>query len=306
MLVAFLKLIRPLNLFIIALTQVFFHYLLIIPLLNYNDSSTSLSTLQFTILVISTVLIAAGGYIINDIKDIKVDLINKPDKVIINNQISRANGLKLYVSLTAIGILLSIYLAYSINIIAMGSIHFLSAGLLFFYSTSYKRIFLLGTFIISIITALSIVIVVLFDMNALSNAVIIKFVGVYALFAFLITFVREIIKDAEDIEGDSIQKAATLPIVLGINASKIITAVIIGLIATMLLVVVRYMYYIHDTISLVYVSIAVIIPLFILLNYIINATDKHHFAKAGIFAKLIMVLGILYLPVFYFVLFKIQ
>lgn len=302
MLAAFFKLIRPLNLFIIALTQVLFHYLLIIPLLEYNESNTSLSSLQFAILVISTLLVAAGGYIINDIKDIKVDLINKPDKVIINNQISRATGLKLYVSLTLIGILLSIYLAYSINIIAMGSIHFLSAGLLFFYSTSYKKIFLLGTFIISLITSLSIIIVILFDFNALSNSVIIKFVAIYALFAFLITFVREILKDVEDIEGDSFQKAATLPIVAGIKTSKNVTAIIIGLIATLLLVVARFMYHILDFVSVAYVCIAVIIPLFLLLYYTINASEKTQFAKASTFAKIIMVLGILYIPVFYFVL----
>ena len=302
MLVAIFKLIRPLNLLIIALTQVLFHYLLIIPLLTYNGSGTSLNTFQFLILVISTVLVAAGGYIINDIKDIKVDLINKPDKVIINNQISRANGLKLYVILTVIGILLATYLAYSIDIIAMGSIHFLSAGLLFFYSTSYKKIFLLGTFIISLITSLSIIIVMLFDLNALSNAVIIKFLALYALFAFLITFVREILKDVEDIEGDAAQQAATLPIVAGINTSKIVTAIIIGIIATLLLVVVRFMYQILDYVSIAYVCIAVIIPLFLLLYYTINATDKAHFANASILAKIIMVLGILYIPVFYFVL----
>jgi len=305
MLFAFFKLVRPLNLLIIATTQILFHYFLIRPLLVLNDSVTSLSTVQFTILVLSTILVAAAGYVINDIKDIKVDIINKPEKVIINNQVSRANGLKLYVGLTAVGILMGMYLAYSINIVAMGAIHFLSAGLLFFYSTSYKKIFLLGTFIISIITALSIFIVLLFDMNALHNTVVVKFVSVFALFSFLMSFVREILKDIEDIEGDRFQKAATLPLVTGINTSKNVTAVLIGIIITLLLVFCRYLYYIVDYISLAYVCIALVLPLFILLYITVNAFDKEHFSRASALAKLIMVLGILYIPVFYLVLFKI-
>lgn len=305
MLIAIFKLVRPLNLLIIALTQILFHYFLIIPLLVLNDSVTSLSTYQFILLVLSTLLVAAGGYIINDIKDIKVDIINKPDKVIINNQVSRADGLKLYIGLTALGILLGIYLAYSINIIAMGAIHFLSAGLLFFYSTSYKKIFLLGTFIISIITALSIIIVLLFDMHALHNTVVVKFVSVFAVFSFLVSFVREILKDIEDIEGDRFQKAATLPLVTSINASKNVTAVLIGIIITLLLVFCRYLYYIVDYISLAYVCIALVLPLFVLLYITVNAFDKKHFSRASGLAKLIMVLGILYIPIFYLVLFKI-
>ncbi|MBT8196604.1 MAG: UbiA family prenyltransferase [Bacteroidia bacterium] len=261
--------------------------------------------MQLIVLVLSTLLIAAGGYIINDIKDIKVDIINKPDKVIINNEVSRAQGLKFYVSLTALGILLGIYLAYSIDIIAMGAIHFLSAGLLFFYSTSYKKIFLLGTFIISIITALSILIVLLFDMNAMHNTVVVKFVFVFALFSFLVSLVREIIKDIEDIEGDRFQKAATLPLITSINTSKNVTAVLIGIIITFLLVFCRYLYYIVDYVSLAYVCIAIVLPLFILLYLVVNSFDKEHFSRASALAKLIMVLGILYIPIFYLVLFKI-
>ncbi|NNC85737.1 MAG: geranylgeranylglycerol-phosphate geranylgeranyltransferase [Bacteroidia bacterium] len=305
MLLAVFKLVRPLNLLIIASTQILFHYFLIRPLLILNDSFTSLSSLQLIVLVLSTLLIAAGGYIINDIKDIKVDIINKPDKVIINNEVSRAQGLKFYVSLTALGILLGIYLAYSIDIIAMGAIHFLSAGLLFFYSTSYKKIFLLGTFIISIITALSILIVLLFDMNAMHNTVVVKFVFVFALFSFLVSLVREIIKDIEDIEGDRFQKAATLPLITSINTSKNVTAVLIGIIITFLLVFCRYLYYIVDYVSLAYVCIAIVLPLFILLYLVVNSFDKEHFSRASALAKLIMVLGILYIPIFYLVLFKI-
>lgn len=305
MLLAIFKLVRPLNLLIIASTQILFHYFLINPLLQLNDSVTSLSTLQVIILVLSTLLVAAGGYIINDIKDIKVDIINKPDKVIINNQVSRANALKLYVALTGLGIALGMYLAYTINIIAMGSIHFLSAGLLFFYSTSYKKIFLLGTFIISIITALSIFIVLLFDMNALHNTIVVKFIFVFSLFSFLVSFVREILKDIEDIEGDRFQKAATLPLVTGINTSKNVTAVLIGIIITLLLVFCRYLYHIADYVSLSYVCIALVLPLFFLLYVTVNAFDKEHFSRASALAKLIMVLGILYIPIFYLVLFKI-
>ena len=187
MLIPYIRIVRPINIFIIAITQIIFHYLLIVPLLLINGSATSLSHFQFLLLVISTTMIAAGGYIINDIKDIKVDLINKPERVIINNQISRADGLKLYVTLTAFGILIALYLAYSIQLMALGAIHFLSAGLLFFYSTSYKKIFLLGTFIISLITALSIFIVLLFDLNAMSNTVIIKFVIIYSILFMIIS-----------------------------------------------------------------------------------------------------------------------
>jgi len=200
----FLNLIRYKNLFIIALTQLLFKYFLI----DAFFTETALTYWQFILLVASTLFIAAGGYIINDIQDIVIDKINKPKKGVVGTHISQKTAYYIYIGCTFIGVFVGFYLANAIERSGFSVLFVLTAGLLYYYAISLKRYLLLGNIIISFFTALSILLIGLFDVLPILtevNIFLVKYVFnillIYSSFAFYTNLLREIIKDIEDIDG---------------------------------------------------------------------------------------------------------
>jgi 4-hydroxybenzoate polyprenyltransferase len=297
------NLVRLPNLLMIAATMCFTRYCLIGEMLNLQGLWLSQSDLDFTLLVLSVIFIAAAGYMINDYFDTKTDSVNKPDKVVVGREISRRQVMATHIVLNILGVILGFYLAYKSHFLQLGFINLLSVGLLWFYSTTYKRRFLIGNLVVAILAGVLPIIVLVFEPHShyLSddNAQGIYFVIGYAFFAFIISLIREIIKDMEDIEGDKADGCTTMSIVIGTKASKAI-ALFISLIVISLIAYIQYVQYVtKDFISFWYFLLAIQLPFILMFYKLIKAKGKSEFNQASFFAKIVMIGGILSMIVFY-------
>ena len=266
---ALLRLTRFWNLVIIGLAQYFAAGFLIDKSLIWDW--------RLLVLATSTVVIAAAGYIINDYYDIKIDLINKPERVVIGKSITRRYALFFHSILLTIGVGLGFFIGWKI-----GVINFFSSFLLWWYSNSLKRQPFIGNFVVAWLTSISIVLVnILYDVN---NSLVI----IYALFAFFMTLVREILKDMEDLKGDNTFGCRTLPIIWGIRRTKIIIYVLLALLFTSVLLLnakfVELPFY--------YFLVLLFVPLGFLLIRLIRADTRKDFYWLSQWCKIIMLLGI--------------
>ena len=188
-----------------------------------------MSDLNFALLVLSTVLIAAAGYIINDYFDMRADRINKPDKMSIGRKISRRTAIVLHWLFNIIGVLLGAYIALRMHVWKLGILNLIVSVTLWFYSTNFKRQLLTGNIVISLLSALVLIVVWLFEFYAVNTntdtirdmiTVFRSIIMPYFIFAFLISLVREMIKDIEDMEGDIKIFCRTFPIVYGVEKTR--------------------------------------------------------------------------------------
>jgi 4-hydroxybenzoate polyprenyltransferase len=301
----YLRLIRVQNLLIIALTMYLMRYCILKPLLEYNDFQLQLSSLHFFLLVLSTILLTAAGYIINDYYDVEADNVNHPEKVIIGKTISLRTAMNFYIVTNLLGVILGVYIGSVIHVKAVGLAFLMVAGLLWFYSTSYKGLFIVGNLMVSLFAGLVPLMVLLFELPLL-NAVykiqlwgrklnfnyLISWIVFYAIFAFILTLIREIIKDAEDFEGDKAYGQETLPVKAGIRVTKISIVTLIALMLAILIIVVAK--FLADPITFVYLVAFVIAPLIFLAYKIIKAEDKKDYHQSSTLSKIIMLAGIFY------------
>ena len=219
----FFVFIRWKNLLMIVLTQ----FLIKFVLFQKFDLSTTLHQTDFFLLVLSSVLIASAGYIINDIQDVKTDTINKPKKVFVSKKITVTNANNLYILLNSLGLLIGFYLSYVVDKLSFFAIFIIISLLLYNYAISLKKKLIVSNLIVSLVVFLSIVIVPIFDIVPATNSYnadkqYLAFYPVFILacFAFLLTFLREVTKDAEDIEGDKKIQANTFPIRYGLKKTN--------------------------------------------------------------------------------------
>lgn len=302
---AYLKLIRYPNLIIVILTQYLMRWGILEPMLEVNQFDLQLDSFHFFLLVLSTVCITAAGYVINDYFDTHTDLLNRPKEVIVGTRIHRRFAMIFHIVLNVIGVGLGFYLSFHIGIPYLGLIFLLVSGVLWFYSTTYKRQFLVGNLIVAFLTALVPLMVVVFEIPLLNEEykeVLLKhnmnfmylfhWVLVFAFFAFMMNLMREIIKDVEDYEGDRVYGRKSLPLILGVKASK-------NIVNTLILVTVvglNYVYfsYLEDTLTLIYFSLFLYIPFIFLIAKNVKAADRADFEYIGNVLKVIMLFGVLY------------
>lgn len=293
----FLQLIRYKNLLLIALMQLVFRF----GYLEQVQIPLSLFYWQYALLVFATVLIAAGGYVINDIFDQETDQINKPNKVIKGKYISESAAYNLYAGLTITGVGCGFILANSVDHSNFAILFVLLATLLYFYASSLKQIALLGNLLIASILAFSIIIIGIFDIfpntfeiNQQQMSVAFSILLDYAKFAFMINLVREIIKDIQDIDGDKHQEMKTLPLVIGINKSNKLAFVLL-LLPLVYLFYYSYNYLFENNlfIGIFYLLIFVIAPMIFGLIQIWNAKEKKDYANISTLLKWIIFFGIL-------------
>lgn len=290
-LAAFLRLIRWKNLLLIIYLQILLKFLLF----SAFEINTNLSEFQFFILLFALILIMAAGFIINDIFDLKSDLINKPQKVIVANQFSVETSRRLYLITNTLGIVLGIGLSLSVQKPTYAFIFIGTSLLLYFYSKKLKSKPLIGNIIVSFLVALSIMILCIFDLNFdiqnETQQLVIYVTLLLTGFAFFINLVREIVKDIEDINGDYNLKMNTLPILLGVSRTKKIAAFLclfpLGL---LLFIMVKYAS-IYKFIVL-YLLLFTFVPLLYIALKLLSAKTKKDFKKLSFFLKLIMFLGI--------------
>jgi 4-hydroxybenzoate polyprenyltransferase len=293
----FLQLIRYKNLLLLALMQLIIRF----GYLEQVQIPLSLFYWQYTLLILATVLIAAGGYVINDIFDQETDQINKPNQVIIGTSISESAAYNLYAGLTISGVGCGFILANSVEHSNFAILFVLTATLLYFYASSLKQIALLGNILIAFILAFSVLIIGIFDIfpntfeiNQQQMSVAFSILMDYAKFAFMINLVREIIKDIQDFEGDKYQEMKTLPLVIGIKKSNKLAFVLL-LVPILYLFFYSYNYLFENNlfIGIFYLLVFVIAPMIFGLIQIWNAKEKKDYANISTLLKWIIFFGIL-------------
>ncbi|AUC77113.1 geranylgeranylglycerol-phosphate geranylgeranyltransferase [Olleya sp. Bg11-27] len=304
-----LQLIRFKNLLLIALVQLLIKYALFPSLsMNINGNelfvSTSLTHFEFLLLMLSTLCIAAGGYIINDIYDIEADAINKPDKQIIGKAITEEKGYNFYMAFTVVGVVLGFYLSNLVGESRFFGIFVIIAALLYIYATFLQRMLLVGNIVISMLVGLSLIIVGIFELlpaitleNSFLQTSMFEVLFDYAVFAFIITLIREIVKDIQDVDGDYKAQLKTLPIVIGKNrAAK--TAFGLTILAILLLVYYLVSFLYMQQIVVIYFLITVIAPLIYIAIKLFTAEHKKEFQTISNLLKLVMLSGMLSMVVY--------
>jgi len=295
----------------IILSQVLLQYMLITHVFSLIHTESPLSHWQFILLMMSTVFMAAFGYAFNDVQDITMDSINKDDKRIIEKSISRKSGLRIAWTFLFFSFLPAIYLAFILQMVQLIAIHIFIAFGLWYYSTDLKKQILSGNILISIFTAFSIAIVWLYHLVALHNdpvamidgQSVIPFISqliiALSFFAFIISFIREIIKDLEDLKGDKKAKLKTFPIVFGLEKTKLLI-LILSIIMIVSTAYAAYFSYAHHLLKVsIYLLIAVGVPLIYLISNLLKSRTKEDFSDLSTLAKIIMVAGILSIQIFY-------
>ncbi len=268
--------------------------------------STTLTHFQFLLLVLSTVCIAAGGYIINDIFDVEADAINKPNKQIIGKYLTEEKGYTYYMTFTVIGVVLGFYLSHIVDRSSFFAIFVIIAALLYIYASFLQQILLVGNIVISLLVGLSLMIVGIFELlpaitpqNQFLQSSMFEVLFDYAIFAFLISLIREIVKDIQDVDGDYKVQLKTLPIVLGKDRAAKIA---FGLTVVSILVLVYYLatYLYMRKVVVLYFIITVIAPLIYITIKLFTAEHKKDFKIISNLLKIVMLLGMLSMVVYLF------
>lgn len=305
------SMLRIPNLLIIVLTQYLLGYGIIRPVMNMQRVDPPLGHLNFLILVLITILIAAAGYIINDHFDVNTDRKNKPGKNMLEGMISVRLALRAYYIFNGIAILAGFYLSWMAGSFQLGLIFPAIIGLLWFYSSRYQRMPFWGNLIVAILSAMVLLIVWLFEFFMLLNngdefvsvigqlSAISKYVWAYALFAFLVSLFREILKDIQDMDGDMKMGFRTLPVLWGINAARITAGILTLLTIAALIGAQWYLYSKGFTLPFWYLLLAVQSLLLYLLYQLIISRKAEAYGFLGNTAKIIMLAGILSMELIY-------
>jgi 4-hydroxybenzoate polyprenyltransferase len=282
--------------------QLVFRYLFLAQ--SYVD--LALTDFNYILLVIATVCIAAGGYVINNIMDQDTDEIAKPQNRVVGVSISETMAYNWYIGLTIIGVGIGFYLSNVIYKPTFASMFILVATLLYMYATSFKQIPVLGNVVVALMLSTSIIIIGLFDIlpaidvdNRFRMKEAFDILMHYAIFAFIINLIREIVKDMEDMDGDYQSGINSLPIAIGVQKTKIIVGVLtvisIGILA----------YYVNSNLFeldyvVYYAMILIVGPLIYFGVKLLNAATKKEYHHLSLVLKIILFFGILSVAVIVF------
>lgn len=309
--VAFLKLIRWPNLLLIVISMKLLLFFVISPLLGLDWFEGGMDVWEFSLLVLATLFIAMGGYLVNDFSDMNADSVNKPGKNQVGGKFSVLMTNTLYWVFTVAGVLSGTFLSYLLNQINYGLIFLFVAGLLWFYSQKYQCQPLVGNVVVAFLSALSFGLVWLFEFFALSNnanvfanvqsnfGMVNKLVLIYMGFAFLVSLLREVVKDIEDYKGDDRFGCRTFTVVYGISKARYLAVfvAITGLIAS-----IWFQYYFYTaSFTLLFAYFFLVNALFIWCIYLLlKVEQKEDYTKLSVVIKILMLVGILSMALFYF------
>ena len=303
---AFFKMIRLPNLLFIALTQVLFLFCIYHPL--YTGDIPSHDFRNFILLVFASLFIAAAGYIINDYFDINIDEVNKPEKMVVDKLISRRWAIAWHFMLSTCGVLLTMLALPILGKWYLILANIFCVALLWFYSTTFKRNLLIGNITISLLTAWTILLI-FFSKLSVSDAFgtthpgqskFFRFAFLYAGFAFILSLIREAIKDIEDMPGDARYGCHTMPIVWGVNATKVYIAVWLIILIAILAIVQVYVLQFRWWWAVVYCVLLIISPLLYIFIKLFKASSIQDYHQLSKWTKLVMLTGILSMIFFYF------
>ena len=304
-----MRLVRWSNLLFLAALVWLMEKWVAVPVLDEAVFGEQLPGYILLLIILATVFIAAGGYVINDYFDVKIDRINRPDEVIVTRSVSKPAAMRLSISLSGIGIVCGIITAILLRSLTLGILFIIIPGLLWFYSSSYKRLFMVGNLIIALLAGLTPLLV------AMANVAILQlrygtilsyttlehdlyaWLGGFALFAFLLTWIREIIKDMQDQMGDRELECHSLPVVWGDMWTKIFVT---GLIVLTLAIIGHLWFHVlpfplgWTSLSTRYIVLGIVTPLLGVLGLLWAAKIPSDYKNCQQLVKFTMLLGMLY------------
>lgn len=301
--------IRPVNVLLLAGTLYAIDALLLQPNFSRYGIVFSMDEFHFFLLVLAVALICAAGYILNDYYDVESDVVNKPAKVYIGEgKIAPERAMQVYLAMNIAGLALGVYLSLYVGYWKFIVLFVFCIALLYFYSTSFKRIPLAGNVMVALLTGISVMMVYVFEPHLYQLArpadyyiagICTRFIIALALFAYAFTMVREIVKDLEDVEGDKRSNARTMPIVWGTGISKGIA--ILHALFTICALLYLYINVLDRSLILYSLYIGLMIALLLAVSvWLFVARTKRQFTRLSIFMKISMVLGLAVLPVYYY------
>jgi len=295
---AFFRMTRPINLFFIALTQFLFYTFIIYPVLERAGQPPVIEGSNYWLLSAASVLIAAAGYIINDYFDINIDLVNKPSGNVVDSVISRRWAILWHFILSFSGVLLSAYVSWRTGLWFIVILNTICVMGLFGYSVTLKKKLLSGNILISLLTAWVIIILMLAEVwsssvhGAVINARILRLGFLYGGFAFIISLIREAVKDMEDMNGDMRYGCKTMPIVWGVNATKVYVAVWLIVLMASMVILQAYVIQFEWWWPIVYSTVLIVLPLAYFLFLLYKSKTEKDFHQLSTLAKIIMLTGI--------------
>lgn len=300
--IAFLRLARWPNLVFFALTQWMFIFCIVTPIFNSSHVEPNIHGNLVWLLILSYVLVAAGGYIINDYFDLNIDQINKPNKVMIDTFIGRRWAIFFHSIFNLASISIGIYIDFKTHIRFLGIANFIYGFLLFVYSLSLKKKLLIGNILIAILLAWVIVVISLCEINQfyfsatlrqINTQKLLRYTILYAGFAFIVNLIREVVKDMEDVEGDRQYGCNTMPIAWGINATKVFVAVWLTVLIAILSLLQLYVFQLKWYYFSLYSIILIIIPLILMFKKLFSANKPEDYHRISTIIKVVMFTGIL-------------
>lgn len=308
----YLRLVRYPNLLVVILTMGAIRYGIVAPMLETRGYAVQMPFSLFALLVFATVCLTAAGYVINDYFDRKTDLINHPETVIVGKIIPRREAMAIHTVLNVLGVTAGVVLSFSVHVPLLGLCFIGASGVLWLYSASFKRRFLIGNLIVAAFAACVPLVVVFYEIPLLRKAYsllealtqsnlweVFLWVAVFGGFAFFTTLCRELIKDAEDFKGDSAAGRQTMPVVWGLKGTQ--KAVNFLVVVTAILVLGVYTSVLMfndvgkiDVFNTLYLFILIIGPLAYIARTVKYAIDKKAFTRASLAMKVVMISGVLF------------
>ena len=305
----YLRLLRVGNLAFVAILLWTMEKWVATPLLRLAQFGEQMPWWVLLLLILGTVLIAAGGYVINDYFDVKIDRINRPDDMVVTRHISRDGAMRLFQIFTAVGVVAGLAVAWWAKSWTLAMIYIVIPGLLWFYSASYKRQLLVGNIVVAFVSALVPLLVAIANADYLRHLYgealqytpitghLYVWLGCFGLFAFLMTLAREIVKDIEDIQGDQEMECRTIPIVWGRKATLIIASMVLVLTAALIAYIgFSALPFAHDwhTLSTRFVVFGVIVPILCAIVLLWAAKTPLEYRRAQLIIKFAMFMGVMY------------
>lgn len=289
----YLKIIRPVNLLLIAIVQIVIKFVLF----DVFEAEMAMNALQFVLLLVATLAIAAAGNVVNDIYDVEIDRINKPDKVLVGKSITERKAFNYFILLNVIGVICGFVLANQLGKPGLAATFIVISALLYIYSTQIKAMLILGNVLISALVSFSLLIVLIFDfyplaINGLSESqkAASQIVFHYAVFAFIVNLIREIVKDLEDINGDKNGGISTLAIALGRGRTTMLVFVLTALfIATIVAYLYTFLY--NKKLMVLYFLFLIVAPLLYFCSKAWGAESSKEYRHLSLVLKLVMVTG---------------
>ncbi|RDK85565.1 geranylgeranylglycerol-phosphate geranylgeranyltransferase [Marinirhabdus gelatinilytica] len=297
---AYLKIIRPNNLLLLLLVQSILKYGFLEPL----GIPLAMSGFGFGLLVVATLCIAAAGNVINDIQDVGIDTINKPDNVLVGRKISEKTAYTFYIVLNILGVVAGFVLANRLGHPGLAAVFIIISALLYSYALYLKTILLVGNLTVSFLVAMGLIVLIIFDMYPAittelmdSQNMAAKTILWYAGSAFYLNLVREIVKDVQDINGDKKGGRNTLPILLGRNRVRNILFVL-GVFMLLAILWFAYDFLYQFTWVAAYFVFLIAAPVLYFCIKVFHAESATDYKMLSTVLKLTMFTGVCSLPFF--------